>query len=71
MGKSKYKSANQATKATNGNKLRHYIATIAAAAVAKDKKQDKIATNICDTTQKKTNEMAMQLNVKQRRCRAH
>jgi hypothetical protein len=60
-GKSKYKSANQATKAAKGNKLRHYISTIAAAVVAKDKKQDKIAANICNSVQKIPNEMATQL----------
>jgi hypothetical protein len=62
-GKSKCKSANQATKAAKGNKLRHYIAMIAAAAVAKDKNQDKSSANICNTAQKKTDEMAMQLKM--------
>jgi hypothetical protein len=61
--KSKYESANQATEAAKGNKLKHYIATIVAAAVAKDKKQDKIAANICNSAQKKTNEIATQLKM--------
>jgi hypothetical protein len=51
--KSKYESANQANEAAKGNKLGHYIATIVAAAVTKFKQQDKIAANICDSTQKK------------------
>jgi hypothetical protein len=63
MGIGKYKSANQATKAAKGNKLRHYIATIAAAAVAKDDKQDMITANICNTAQKKTGKMVMQLKL--------
>ncbi len=53
-GKGKYESTNQAIKAAKGNKLRHYIATITPAVFAKDDKQDKIATNIWDTAQKKT-----------------
>ena len=60
-GKNKYKRANQATKAAKGDKLRYYIATIAAAVVATDKKQDKIAANICNSVQKIPNEMATQL----------
>ncbi len=59
----KDKNANQATKAAKGDKLRYYIATIAAAVVATDKKQDKIAANICNSTQKKTDEMATQLKM--------
>ncbi len=60
-GKSKYESVNHAADAAKGDKLRQYIAQIAAAAVAKEEKHDKIAASICDTTQKKTDEMAAQL----------
>ncbi len=63
IAKSKYKNANQATEAAKCDKLRHYIATIAAAAVTKDKKQDKIAGNIRDSAQKKINYMVMQLKM--------
>jgi hypothetical protein len=62
-GKGKYKSANQVTEAAKGDKLRHCITTIVAAAIAKDDKEDKIATNICDIAQKKTDKMAMQLKL--------
>ena len=60
-GKSKYKSANHAADTNKGDELRKYIATIAAAAVAKEEKHDKLTTSICDTTQKKMDEMAAQL----------
>jgi hypothetical protein len=63
LGKNKYESAKQATKAAKGKKIRHYTAAIVAAAVGKDKKQDKTATNICNTIQKKNNEMVMQLKM--------
>ncbi len=56
-GRGKYKSANATTDANEGDKLWQYIATIAAAAVAKDK----MAANIHDSTQKKNDEMAAQL----------
>jgi hypothetical protein len=62
-GKSIYKSANQATKAAKGNKLRIFITTIAASAVAKDIKQDEVAANIYDSMQQKTDKMGMQLKM--------
>jgi hypothetical protein len=55
--KSKCKSANHAAEADKGNKLRHYIATIA------DKMQDKMAANICNSMQKKTNKMGVQQEI--------
>ncbi len=53
MRKGTNESASQATEAAKGNKLRHCITTIAAAAVA----------NIRETTQKKTDKMATQLKL--------
>ncbi len=41
MGKSKYKSVNQAKEAKQGDKLREYITKIATAAVARKEQQDK------------------------------
>ncbi len=56
-GRGKYESANATANANKGDKLWQYIATITAAAVAKDK----MATNIRDSVQKKNNKMAAQL----------
>ena len=60
-GKSKYESANHAADADKGDELRRYIATIAAAAVAKEEKTDELAASIRDTAQKKTDDMTAQL----------
>ena len=59
--KNKYESANHAAEAAKGDELRQYIAQIAAAAVAKEEKHDKLATSIRDTMQKKTDKIAAQL----------
>jgi hypothetical protein len=61
-GKNKYESVNHAADAAKGDELRHYIAQIAAAAVAKEEKHNEIAASIHDTTQRKTDKMAEQLN---------
>jgi hypothetical protein len=61
MGKGKYDSANATADAGKGDELRQYIATIAAAAaVAKEDKQNKLVANICDSAQKKNNKMVAQ-----------
>jgi hypothetical protein len=57
MGKKKYDSTNATADADKGDELRQYIATISAAAVAKEDKQDELVANICDSAQKKNNEM--------------
>jgi hypothetical protein len=46
MGKSKYKSANQAKEANRGNKLSEYIAEIATAAIARKQQQDELTANL-------------------------
>jgi hypothetical protein len=46
MGKSKYKSANQAKEAKQGNTLCEYIAKIATAAVACEEQQDELTANL-------------------------
>ncbi len=63
VGKGKYDSANATADAKKGNELRQYIATIRAALVAKEDKQDEMAANICNSTQKKNDEMAAQLKM--------
>ena len=60
-GKNKYESANHAADTAKGNELCQYIAQIAAAAVAKEEKHNKIAASIRNTTQRKTDKMAAQL----------
>jgi hypothetical protein len=56
-GRGKYKSANATADANKGDKLWQHIATIAAAAAAKDE----MAANIRDSAQKKNDQMAAQL----------
>jgi hypothetical protein len=63
VGKGKYDSTNTTVDANKGNEFRQYIATIAAAAVAKEDKQDKMAANIHDSAQKKNDEMVAQLKM--------
>jgi hypothetical protein len=57
MGKSKYKSANQAKEAKQGNKLREYIAKIATAAVACEEQQNERTANLQDSANARTKEI--------------
>jgi hypothetical protein len=63
VGKGKYDSANATADADKGDELWQYIATIEAAAVAKEDKQDEMAANIRNSAQKKNDEMASQLKM--------
>jgi hypothetical protein len=57
MGKSKYKSANQAKGAKQGNELREYIAKITTAAIACEEQQDELTANLQDSANAKTKEI--------------
>jgi hypothetical protein len=46
MGRSKYKSANQAKEAKQGNTLYEYVAKIATATIALEEQQDELTTNL-------------------------
>jgi hypothetical protein len=58
IGKSKYKSANQAKEAEQqGNKLREYIARIATATVVYKEQQDELTANLQNSANAKTKEI--------------
>jgi hypothetical protein len=57
MGKGKYDSANATADADKDDELRQYIATIAAAAVAKEDKQDELVANIVTARKRRTTKL--------------
>ncbi len=57
MGRSKYKSANQAKEAKQGNTLYEYVAKIATATIALEEQQDELTTNLWDSANAKTKEI--------------
>jgi hypothetical protein len=57
MGKSKYKSVNQAKEAKQGNKLHEYIVKITTTAVACKEQQDELTANLRDSANAKTKEI--------------
>jgi hypothetical protein len=57
MGKSKYKSANQAKEAKQDNELREYIAKFATAAVACKEQQAELNTDLRDSAKAKTKDI--------------
>jgi hypothetical protein len=62
MDKSKYKSANQAKEAKQGNELQEYIAKIATAAVACKELQDDLPANLQDSANAKTKEIKVMVS---------